>query len=262
VVWTSLKEERDGAISVVTLCRPEQLNAFDDVLHREFTSVMAQLPHSPDVRAVVLGSTGRVFSAGGSFSLMREAHADARTRRAITTAAERLLTTLWSVPQPVVVALHGAAIGLGATIALSCDAIVAAEEASIADPHVCMGLVAGDGGCVVWPAVAGSLVAKRHLLTGDPIDARTAASLGLVTDVVASGQEALPAAVDLARRLADLPPLAVQLTKRVLNRSLLQRAGEVLELSLAYEESTLGSSDLLEAIAAFRERRAGTYSGT
>jgi enoyl-CoA hydratase len=113
----------------------------------------------------------------------------------------------------------------------------------------------------VWPATAGIMRARRHLLTGDPLDAETALALGLVTDLVDEPEQALPAALALATRIAALPPLAVQLTKRALNRGLLQRAGEVLELSLAYEEATLASEDLLEGIAALKERRPGSFAG-
>jgi len=152
-------------------------------------------------------------------------------------------------------------VGLGATVALACDAVVAARGASLADTHVNVGLVAGDGGCLFWPASAGMLRARRHLLTGDPLDAETAFQLGMVTDLVDSPAEVRPAALQIAERISRLPPLAVQGTKRALNRLSQQRAGEVVDLSLAYEEQTLASSDLLEGIAAFRERREPRYTG-
>jgi enoyl-CoA hydratase len=175
--------------------------------------------------------------------------------------ARRLLDALISLPQPLVVALHGAAIGLGATVVLTADAVVAARTASLSDPHVHMGLVAGDGGCLVWPQAVGMLRARRHLLTGDPVDASTALAMGLVTDLVDTAEDVLPAARALATRIAALPPLAVQGTKRALNRVTQQRAGEVVDLALAHEETTLASQDLIEAIDAFQERRPGTFSG-
>jgi enoyl-CoA hydratase len=257
----TLEVTRDGSVATVTLTRPELLNRFDQALHADFTEAMHQLAGQPDVRAVVLASTGKVFSAGGDFELMRAAHDDPGARRGLVDAARDLLDALIGLPQPIVAAMQGAAIGLGATVVLSCDAVVAARTAAIADSHVNVGLVAGDGGCVVWPAAAGMLRARRHLLTGDPIDAETAFTLGLVTDLVDAPDDVLPAATALAARIATLPPLAVQLTKRALTRALLQRAGEVLDLSLAYEEATLASDDLLEGIAAIKERRSGNYSG-
>jgi enoyl-CoA hydratase len=121
--------------------------------------------------------------------------------------------------------------------------------------------VAGDGGCVLWPAAAGILRAKRYLLTGDRLPAEEAFALGLVTDLVDTADETLPAARALAARMAALPPLAVQGTKRALNRLLQQRAGEVLDLSITLEAQSMASDDLAEAISAFKARRPPKYLG-
>jgi enoyl-CoA hydratase len=258
---SALTIERDGAIATVTLTRPEVLNRIDEAAHLELTDEFTALAGDTDVRAVVLASTGKVFSAGGDFELMQRAHDDPANRRGVIDNARALLQALLTVPQPVVAAMQGAAIGLGATIVLSCDAVVAARKAQIADSHVNVGLVAGDGGAIIWPAVTGLLRARRHLLTGDPLDAETAYGLGLVTDLVDTPEDVLPAAQALAARIAALPPMAVQLTKKALIKSLMQRAGEVLDLSLAYEEATLASDDLLEGIASLKERRPGNFTG-
>jgi enoyl-CoA hydratase len=250
-----------GGVAQLTLSRPELMNRFDDQLHLELTDAITQLRGDGDVRAVVLASTGRVFSAGGDFDLMRVANADVATRLRIVDDGRRLLAALHDLPQPLVVALHGAAIGLGATVVLAADAVVAARSATLADPHVQLGLVAGDGGCLVWPQAVGMLRARRHLLTGDPVEAEHAYAMGLVTDLVDTPDEALPAARALAARIAALPPLAVQGTKRALNRVTQQRAGEVVDLAFAHEETTLASADLLEAITAFQERRPGVFTG-
>jgi enoyl-CoA hydratase len=251
----------DGPVAEITLSRPELFNRFDDVLHLELTAAVNEIRAEEKVLAVVLASTGKVFSAGGDFELMRAAQVDVSTRLRLVDDARRLLDALISLPQPLVVALHGAAIGLGATVVLTADAVVAARTASLSDPHVHMGLVAGDGGCLVWPQAVGMLRARRHLLTGDPVDASTALAMGLVTDLVDTAEDVLPAARALATRIAALPPLAVQGTKRALNRVTQQRAGEVVDLALAHEETTLASQDLIEAIDAFQERRPGTFSG-
>ena len=139
---------------------------------------------------------------------------------------------------------------------------MAAPGVGLSDPHVAVGLVAGDGGCVVWPATGGMLRAQRHLLTGDRLTAEDAYTLGLVTDLVSTPADVLPAARSLAQRIASLPPLAVQGTKRALNRSLQHRAGEVLDLSFALEALSLTSDDLLEAISAFQAKRQPSYRGT
>lgn len=248
-------------VAEITLTRPEIFNRFDDDLHVQLTGVLDDLRRDQQVRAIVLASTGKVFSAGGDFDLMRAAQADVGTRLRIVDDGRRLLDALIALPQPLVVALHGAAIGLGATVVLTADAIVAARSATLSDPHVALGLVAGDGGCLVWPQSVGMLRARRHLLTGDPVDAELAHAMGLVTDLVDTPDDVLPAARALAGRIAKLPPLAVQGTKRALNRVTQLRAGEVVDLSLAYEETTLASKDLLEAIDSFTERRPGAYQG-
>jgi enoyl-CoA hydratase len=258
---SSLELTRDGAVATLTLSRPELMNRIDHQAHVDLIRELSALAEDREVRAVVLASTGKVFSAGGDFELMRAAHADPMHRREIIDHARALLTSLLTLPQPIVAAMQGAAIGLGATLVLSCDAVVAARTAQIADSHVNVGLVAGDGGAVIWPAVTGVLRARRHLLTGDPLDAETAYALGLVTDLVDTPDEVGPAALSLARRIASLPPLAVQLTKRALVHGLLQRAGEVFDLGLAYEETTLASDDLIEGIAAIKERRPGNFTG-
>jgi enoyl-CoA hydratase len=256
-----LSVERKGAVTVVTLTRPDLLNRFDLEMHQAFQAMLEELREDEESRAVVLASTGKAFSAGGDFEMMREANADPGVRDELIEGARDLLLTLIDIEQPIVVAMQGPAIGLGATVALGCDAIVAARGATLADTHVVAGLVAGDGGCLVWPTAVGMLRARRHLLTGDPLTAEEAHSLGLVTDLVDSPDEALPAAMALAERIAALPPLAVRGTKRALNRVTRERADEVLGLSLELEKETLESEDLLEAIDAFKEKRAGDYKG-
>jgi len=253
---TALRVEpiEDGVAEVV-LDRPDLLNRFDAELHHALTLALADLARDADVRAVVLSSTGRAFSAGGDFDMMRAAHADPALRRATVDEGRRLFAALLDLPQPLIAAVQGPAIGLGATIALACDAVVAARGATLADPHVAVGLVAGDGGCVVWPHAVGMLRAKRHLLTGDPLDAETAHQMGLVTDLVDTPDDAAPAARELARRIAQLPPLAVQGTKRVLQSALRQRSGEVLDLGFALEELTMASDDHLAAVDRLQTRR-------
>ena len=251
----------DGHVGEITLTRPELLNRFDADLHRDFTQMLLELRGRSDLRAVVLASTGKCFSAGGDFELMLACRADVGVRTVAVDEGRLLFRLLADLPVPLVVAVQGDAIGLGATVALTGDAVVASRTASLADPHVAVGLVAGDGGCVVWPATAGLLRAKRYLLTGDRLSAEEAWAMGLVTDLVGTPDDVLPAARALAARMAALPPLAVQGTKRALNRVLQSRADEVLDLSFALEATSMASDDLGEAIAAFREHREPKYRG-
>jgi enoyl-CoA hydratase len=250
----------DG-VSEISLIRPKLLNRFDNQLQIELATVLEEVAKDDHVRAIVLGSTGNAFSAGGDFALMRAAHDDADSRRETVDAGVRLLRSFIDLPQPIIAAVQGPAIGLGATVALMCDVVVAARTAKLADTHVRVGLVAGDGGCLVWPQAAGMLRARRHLLTGDPLDATTAYQIGLVTDIVDEPGDVLPSAREIAKRIAALAPLAVQGTKRALNRVTSLRADEVVQLAFELEERTLVSDDLLEGIAAFKEGRAANFVG-
>jgi len=255
-----LTSDESGVCEIV-LSRPELLNRFDPPLHHELTQALRAIAGDTSVRAVVLASTGKAFSAGGDFELMEMAYKDPEVRREIVGDARRLLNAFLELPQPLVVAVQGPAIGLGATVALLADAVVAARSAVLADTHVAVGLVAGDGGCLVWPQAIGMTRARRHLLTGDPLDAETAFQLGMVTDLVDTPDAAHPAATAIAQRIAKLAPLAVQGTKRALNQVSQQRASEVVDLALAFEEQTLATEDLMEGVSSFRERRAPSYTG-
>jgi enoyl-CoA hydratase/carnithine racemase len=252
---------QDSGVCEIVLSRPELLNRFDNLAQVELATALALTRREESVRSIVLGSTGKAFSAGGDFALMQAAHDDEDVRRETVTAGRNLLRAFLELRQPIVAAVQGAAIGLGATVALMCDVVVAARRAKLADTHVQLGLVAGDGGCLVWPQAVGMLRARRHLLTGDALDAPTAFQLGIVTDLVDEPDDAFPYARDIAARIAALPPLAVQGTKRALNRVSALRADEVVDLAFELEEATLVSADLLEGIAAFREGRQPNFAG-
>ncbi len=193
---------------------------------------------------------------------MRQAQADLRFLLRHADVGRRLVDSLLDLAFPVVAAVQGPAVGLGATVVLACDAVVAARGATtISDPHVAIGLVAGRRRLPLLATGDGDPRAKRHLLTGDRLGAEEAYAAGLVTDLVDEPDAVLPAARALAARIAALPPLAVQGTKRALNNGLRARAAEVLDLSMAYEVRSASSQDLLEAIDAFTERREGRYAG-
>lgn len=256
----SVDSAGDG-VCEISLIRPKLLNRFDNQAQIELATALEGLAKDDDVRAIVLGSTGKAFSAGGDFALMQAAHDDPDARRETVQAGVRLLRSFHDLPQPIVAAVQGPAIGLGATVALMCDVVVAARAARLADTHVKVGLVAGDGGCLVWPQAVGMLRARRHLLTGDELDATTAYQLGLVTDLVDEPDDVLPCAREIATRIAALAPLAVQGTKRALNQVTSLRAEEVVPLAFDLEERTLTSDDLVEGIAAFKEGRAANFVG-
>ena len=259
--FRSLTFAVDGAVATITLNRPELLNRMDDVTTEELVTILESLRRPGDVRVLVIASTGSAFSAGGDLDEVLRLIEDYDRRVDAWEMGRRLIYGMTQIPIPVVVALQGDVYGLGTSMALSGDIIVASKTARIGDPHVKVGLAAGDGGCLVWPAVFGMARAKRHLLTGDPIGAEEAHRLGGVTDLVDTPEEVLPLAQKLANRIAELPPIAVQFTKRSLNHAMHRQAVEVFELSMALEQYGIESEDLKEAIAAFKEKRKPVYRG-
>ena len=251
----------EGPIGQITLNRPDSHNAITHQMHAELTSALRSLEENRDLRAVVLASTGRVFSAGGEFDLILQQQADPVERARAARLARPLFIAVADSRLPIVTALHGDSVGLGTTLALCTDAIVAARTVRISDPHVVIGLAAGDGGCIVWPQSVGLLRAKRHLLTGDRVAAEDALAMGLVTDLVNTPEEVLPAARAVAQRIASLPPQAVQSTKRTLNQGLRHRIEEVFDFGLALEIETMATEDIIEAISAFKQKRKPSYRG-
>ncbi|MBE7193282.1 MAG: enoyl-CoA hydratase/isomerase family protein [Gordonia polyisoprenivorans] len=251
----------DNGVIRLELTRAELMNPFDNEQHDDFVRAIAEIRRESDARSVLLSSAGRAFSAGGDVHFMQEVNSDPVRAREMIANGHELMSAFLALRVPVVTAVQGPAMGLGANLAFASDAVVAARTAKFADSHVRMGLVAGDGGVVVWPQVGGMMRAKRHLLTGDPLTAEDAFAAGMVTDLVDDIDELIPTALALATRLALLPPLAVQGTKQALARVLQQRAGEVLELSLQLERESMTSEDLMEATTAFLEKRSGQFKG-
>ena len=186
--YETLLVDKQDNILTITMNRPERLNAIDEVMHRELEDVFGAVGVDPEVSAVVLTGAGRGFCSGGDVRAMDERGGaialQDRPLGAVSQGGRRILHNLLWVEQPMICALNGVAAGLGATLALFCDIIYASDQARIGDTHVRAGLVAGDGGAVIWPLLIGMAKAKELLMTGDIIDAREAERIGLVNKVV------------------------------------------------------------------------------
>ena len=164
------------------------------------------------------------------------------------------------IEKPVVCRMNGHAVGLGASIALLCDVIFAADTAKIGDPHVGIGLVAGDGGAVIWAQRIGLTRAKEYLLTGELLSAQKAAEIGLINHCVPAA--ALDETVDaFCQRLLSGAPLAIRLTKILTNIELKRIAGAVMEVGIAYESESVRSADHREGLAALKEKRKPNFTG-
>lgn len=257
---TALVELVDG-VAELRLNRPELLNRFDDDLLGELPALLADLDGDRDVRAVVWTSTGKHFSAGGDTEVILAGHKDLGRLLAGVAGGRRLYRGFADFSKPLVVALHGHVFGVATSLVLLADAVVTIPTVKIVDPHVHMGLVAGDGGAISWPVNLPLLRAKRHLLWGDPLTGQQAFDLGLVSDLVDDPEQVRERAFELARRVAALPPVAVQLTKRTLNKGLAARIDEVLDTGFAYEAISNRTDDVVEAVTAFQEGRPGRWTG-
>jgi enoyl-CoA hydratase len=254
--YRSIQVERDGPILTVTLNRPERYNAIDHDLHEELGDIFYEIAKDEDAAVVVLTGSGKAFCGGGDLKAMR-IHAEQHGSPGYylsSIAAKRIVYSLLELEKPVIAKVNGACIGLGATIALLCDLIYMSETAVISDPHVCAGVVAGDGGAALWPQFIGYAKAKEYLMTGDPIRAADAERMGLVNYAVPADQ--LDATVEaMARRLAAGARDAIRWTKVSMNIGLQQLMHSTLDASMAYEMTTMRSPNHQEAIEAFTSGR-------
>lgn len=258
--FTTLQLERRGHVLRVTIAHPTSpLNAVDEALHRDLTALFAGLRREDDARAVLLTGRGRAFSAGGDFNWFPELRQPGRME-ALRRDAKQLIWDLLDVEIPIVAAVNGHAMGLGASIALLCDTIFMADTATIGDPHVRVGIVAGDGGVAIWPLAVGPARAKQYLLTGDPLPAAEAERIGLVNRVVPAADLDREATA-FAERLAAGAPLAVRYTKLAVNKLVKDALNVAFDTSTALELVTFQSEDHAEALAALREKRPPVWKG-
>jgi enoyl-CoA hydratase len=258
--FETLVLDRIGDVLRVTIANPaSELNAVDERLHGELTALFAMLRRETQARAVVLTGRGRAFSAGGDFAWFPQLRDVARLD-ALRRDAKQLIWDLLDVEIPIVAAVNGHAMGLGASIALLCDVILMADTATIGDPHVKVGIVAGDGGVAIWPLALGPARAKQYLLTGDPVSAVEAERIGLVNRVVPAATLA-EEAMALATRLAAGAPLAVRYTKIAVNKLVKDALNIAFDTSTALELVTFQSDDHREALAAIAEKRKPQFKG-
>ncbi|UYF94059.1 enoyl-CoA hydratase/isomerase family protein [Rhodococcus aetherivorans] len=250
--FDNLVATRHGAVLEVRINRPDDFNAINHATHRDLIRLWRELRRDTSVRAVVLTGNGKAFSAGGNLKGPRMSAGQELDDFFLD--ARSIVVDLFEVPQPIIAAINGPAIGLGATIALLCDVTYASRTAVIADPHVNVGVVAGDGGAIVWPWLVGMARTKEYFLTGDKIDAVEAERIGLVNHVV-DPEELLDAAHAFAQRVANGHTRAIQGTKQVLNAVLRDTAHTVLDLALSVEKECFASGDHARAVEQFFAQR-------
>jgi len=249
-----------GGIARLHMNRPDLLNRFDAPLHTEFAKALGELALTLDVAVLLISAEGRAFSAGGDMEMMREGNASKPIRDRLSQEAMVIFDTLVALPFPVICAVQGAAVGLGASIVALSDIAVAWSKAKISDPHVVLGLVAGDGGIIGWSQAIGINRAKRYLLTGEPVTGEVAYQLGLVSDVVETPEEVRPAAEAIAAKIAAMPMGGVRGTKRAFAQLTRQFTGAVFELGLAYEMECMAGQEMMTELDKLAKKAAAKPS--
>jgi 2-(1,2-epoxy-1,2-dihydrophenyl)acetyl-CoA isomerase len=253
---------RRGAAAKVELNRPERMNAWDAQLARDLLAALTSVAEDPGVRAVMLTGAGRAFSSGAD---LKESQGDGGSGRRdlYSVLAQRyhpLILGVREMPKPVVAAVHGAAAGIGLSLALACDLVMAAESAYFLLAFVNIGLVPDGGSSLLVPSRVGFARAAEMAMLGERIEARLAQEWGLINQVWPD--EELPTrASELVTRLADGPTRSYAGIKRQLNNWLYQRMGEQLEFEAKIQQELGASGDYAEGVRAFTEKRPPRFTG-
>ncbi len=255
-----LFERKDNGILLITINRPEVLNATNDRLHWELTQVWLDVDKDPETRVAVITGAGRAFSAGGDLDGIAKRGKDLGAIAGIMKEAADIVYNLTNCDKPVVSAINGVAVGAGLAVALMADISIIAENARFTDGHIRLGVGAGDHAAIIWPLLCGLAKAKYYLLTADFIDGKEAERIGLVSLCVPP-EEVVPRAMEVATKLATGPQFAIRWTKRSLN-NWIRQAGPIFDYSLALEMMTFFGDDVAEGVKAIREKRDPDFPST
>lgn len=251
----------ENRIATLTLNNPDALNAIGPEAHRELTWVFRALATDDAIDVVILTGAGRAFCAGGNLEWMEEMAADPRRFLPMLEEIKHIVSSMLEFPKPLLCRMNGDAVGLGATLAVCCDMIIASEDARFGDPHVRVGLTAGDGAAIILPHIIGHMRARELLFLGDLVSAAEAKAFGLINHVVPAGE--LDAKVaQIATKLARGAQQAIRYTKAIVNSGLRAAAIRDIDMAAAYEALTVMTADHKEALSAMREKRRAQFGAT
>ncbi|WP_447752256.1 enoyl-CoA hydratase/isomerase family protein [Sphingopyxis fribergensis] len=261
--FTALRLERTEGILTITISNPAKKNAVTPQMSEELATIWEAVWTDAETRVVILTGDGDNFCSGADLSGIAARHGSAppeRLTHPTTRVAKKHVYGIMECEKPVLAKVRGVAYGLGVNMALASDMVFASDNARLCDSHVKAGMVAGDGGVLLWPLAIGFHRAKQYLMTGEPVPAKLAAEIGLINACVPDAE--LDAHVQaMAEKLRDLPPHAINYTKMSLNLALKQMTQTAFEASLAYEIYSMGMNDFKEATTAFVEKRKGVFKG-
>jgi enoyl-CoA hydratase len=248
-----LFERKEHGILLITINRPQVLNATDARLHWELSHVWLDVAEDKETRVVVVTGAGKAFSAGGDLDMIESYGKDLDTMAAVMKEAGDIVYNITNLDKPVISAINGVAVGAGLAVALMADISIISETARFTDGHLRLGVAAGDHAVILWPLLCGMAKAKYYLLTADFIDGKEAERIGLVSLCVPA-EKLMTKAMEVATKLATGPQHAVRWTKRSLN-NWIRLAGPSFEASLAMEMLCFFSKDVPEGIRAIRDHR-------
>jgi enoyl-CoA hydratase len=250
-------ERKANGVVLITINRPEVLNATNDRLHWELTQVWLTLDADDDVRVAVVTGAGRAFSAGGDLNMVEANARDPKRLARTVKEASDIIYNMINLEKPVVSAINGVAVGAGLVVALMADVSIISESARFTDGHTKLGVVAGDHAAILWPLLCGMAKAKYYLLTSEFIDGKEAERIGLVSLCVPA-EQLMPRALEVADKLGRGSQQAIRWTKKSLN-NWLRLAGPIFDQSIALEMLTFMGEDVREGVAAIREKRAPRF---
>jgi enoyl-CoA hydratase len=250
-------ERKPHGVVLITINRPEVLNATNDRLHWELTQVWLTLDADDNARVAVVTGAGRAFSAGGDLEMVEANSRDPKRLVRTVREASDIVYNMINLDKPVVSAINGVAVGAGLVVALLADISIMSESARFTDGHTKLGVVAGDHAAILWPLLCGMAKAKYYLLTSDFIDGKEAERIGLVS-LCTTADELMPRALAVADKLALGSQQAIRWTKRSLN-NWLRMAGPIFDQSIALEMLTFMGEDVREGLQAIREKRAPRF---
>jgi enoyl-CoA hydratase len=253
-------ERRENGIAVLTLNRPARLNAVNARMHAELARFSRDFANDRELRVLILTGEGRAFSAGGDFGPGDSFGSDPKGPD-LWTEARQIVDHILECEKPIIAAVNGYAMGLGANVALLCDVVVAGPSSVFADTHVNMGIGAGDGGQLIWPFLIGVNKAKYYLMTGDRLTGKEAYDAGLVNFLVEKDADIMPKALEIAEKLAAGAPKAIAASKMAVNSYLRSVSSMLMPLCLRYEQMTMQTEDHQEAVKAFQEKRKPKFVG-
>ncbi|GAA4978656.1 crotonase/enoyl-CoA hydratase family protein [Yinghuangia aomiensis] len=251
----------DGHIATLCLNRPERRNAFTLDMLAPWVGHLHRAEADPDIRVVVLTGAGDSFCSGVDLDVYTPGSSgDPWGDKRTLTTVHQVAFAMEAMTKPVIAAIRGPAYGAGMDMALMCDLRIAAESARFCQAYINVGAVPGDGGCWYLPRLVGMQHALRLMWTGEVLDADAALGIGLVSEVCPD-DDLLDTAYRLARRIAERPPVAVQLIKRAAYEGARHDLRTALDLISSHLAVVAATRDSAEARAALRERRTGVYEG-